>query len=136
MGIWACVEVSTGVIACNIPATAPLFLNMIRKFKPKETSSPRGYALSQNVRNRYNKFSRSRINKYRYGKNAGFSTGGFSTINDHEANEDTVELAITAQPLGFSKNSRQNVLEVPPNGINVISRVEQSSHPRKDKSEI
>lgn len=26
VGIWSCVEVSLGVVSCNIPATTPLFI--------------------------------------------------------------------------------------------------------------
>ena len=107
----------------------------MRNFKPKnpKSSEPRGYALSQNVRDRYKNFGKSRINKYRYGKNAGISTLGFSTINDYEANEDTFELAITAQPLGGDKVAPKISPELPSNGINVVSQVQQTSHPREEK---
>ncbi|KAL6715996.1 hypothetical protein ACLMJK_006958 [Lecanora helva] len=132
VGIWVCVEVSTGVIACNIPAIAPLFLNLWRKFMSHspESSQPRGYVLSQNIRNRYKKFSDSRINKHRYGKNAGLSTMEFGEIKDLEACEDTVGLAVTAQPVGDAKDPPKPLQDIPPICINVRNELEQTSRPK------
>ena len=131
MGIWGCVEVSAGVISCNIPATAPLFVSLARKLQPHDPNSlePRGYALPQSLRVRYNTFGKYRKNKYRYGRDAGFSTGGFSTINDYEATADTVELAMTAEPIAPDKSAPRTPQGVLSDGIDVV-QVRQTSRPK------
>lgn len=123
------------MIACNIPTTAPLFLNLIRKYKPKHPgpSEPRGYVFSQNVRDHCKNFGKSRSNKYRFGKNEGISPAGFSTINDYEENEDTVKLAINAQPIAGDKSALSIAPNFSSNGITVVNQVQQVSRLREEK---
>jgi hypothetical protein len=104
------VEVSAGVISCNIPATAPLFLAWLRKIRGDQStkgSSPyKGYALSNSHHKRYNK-----VLNYRSGrspKNSGQTTSeGFSTLDstydprifDGNLEEEGMELKVsTARP--------------------------------------
>ena len=107
----------------------------MRRLKPKDPESlePRGYAFSQNVRNRHNHFGQFRSNNYRYGKNDGISTVGFNTIDDCEANEDTVKLASTAQPIAGDKSAPRLAPNFPSNSINVVSQVEQTSHLKEER---
>lgn len=108
----------------------------MRRLKPKDPESlePRGYALSQNVRDRHKHFGKSQSKDYRYGKNDGISTVGFSTINDCEANEDTVELTSTAQPIAGDESASRLAPNFPSNAINVVSQVQQISHLKEEKS--
>ncbi len=82
-------------------------MNLYRRIKPKDSKSsePRGYALPQSLRDRYNKLGKDKSDKHRYRKNAEFSTNGFDTLNDYEANDDGVELVFTATSMAADGNA-------------------------------